>query len=565
MNSLTMKPKPKKKTENKPPEATRGPVPVRLMRGPIDTQAVLEGCWYDKEDADRVVNFFTKFLKHSKGQWAGKAFVPLEWQEWDLLRPLYGWKRADGTRRFRRAYVQIPKKNGKSTICAGLALYMMIGDREAGAEVYGAAMDKEQAGIIYKEAESMVKQSPALKFRLRLTPSKRSIRDMKSGSFYRALSADVPTKEGLNIHCLIFDELHAQKTRVMWDTLKYGGASRRQPLFISISTAGSNRLGICYEQYTYAKKVLKGTARDTSFFAAVWEAQAEDDWTKEEIWRKANPGYGINLSADSFSEDFREAEETISSQNSFKRYRLNMWTQQEERWLDMSQWRLCEKAAPPLPADKKIMFFGGLDLASTQDIAAYVQLFYGQGFFIKPHFYIPKERLVKRVKRDKVPYDLWEQTGYLTATRGKTIDEEQIIEDVLKSCDLHKCREIAYDPWNAPHIVTRLSDEGVTMVPVRQGFGSMNYPSKELEKLVVSGKLNHGGNPIMEWMAGNVATETDAHDNIKPSKLRSGEKIDGIVATIMALSRYLVHTQPKRSKYENEGIVDVGAIRKKDI
>lgn len=561
-----MKNKTKSKKAAAPkPNPHRGAVPKRLMKGPADTQAVLEGCYYDEKAANRVVLFFKKFLRHSKGQWAGKAFVPLEWQEWDLLRPLYGWMRADGTRRFRRAYVQVPKKNGKSTICAGLALYMLIADKEAGAEVYGAAMDKEQASIIYKEAESMVKQSPALKFRLRVTPSKKMIKDTKTGSYYRALSADVPTKEGLNIHCLIFDELHAQKTRVLWDTLKYGGASRRQPLYISISTAGSNRQGICYEQYTYAKKVLTGKARDTSFFAAIWEAQEEDDWTKESIWRKANPGYGVNLSADSFTEDFREAEETVSSQNSFKRYRLNMWTQQEERWLDMGQWRLCEKPKPDIPVDRKIMFFGGLDLASTQDIAAYVQLFYNQGFYVKPWFYIPKERLVKRVKRDKVPYDLWEKTGHLIPTRGKTIDEEKIIEDILQSATFNKCREIAYDPWNAPHIITRLSDEGLTMVPVRQGFGSMNYPSKELEKLVISGKLNHAGDPVMEWMAGNVATDTDAHANIKPSKLRSGEKIDGIVATVMALSRYLVHTKPATSKYETQGITELGAVKKADI
>lgn len=532
--------------------AASDPIPGKLMKCPADKQAVAEGCWYDKKAADKAVAFFTKFLRHSKGEWAGKAFVPLDWEEWDVLRPLFGWKRPDGTRRFRRALIMVPKKNGKSTICAGIALYLLIADGEPGAEVYSAAADVEQASIVFREASSMAKSSPALESRLNVVDGRRVISDAKTNSWYKVLSSDVPTKDGLNIHGLIFDELHTQPNRKLWDTLKYGGAARRQPLYVAISTAGVDRTGLCYDQYKYAKGILKGTVRDIYYYACIFELEEQDDWSLEANWRKANPSYGTALKADQFREDYIEASQNVASENNFRRYRLNQWTQQETRWIEMPAWRKCTKAVPELV--KQDQFFGGLDLASTQDIAAYIQLFYGKGFYVKCHFYIPKDRLRARVQKDHVPYDLWERQGFLTATRGNVIDEEHIIEDVLKSGAKNKCREIGYDPWNAPHIVTRLSDEGVEMVPVRQGFISLNYPCKELTKLIVAQRLNHGNNPILEWMANNVAVDTDAADNIKPSKKLSHEKIDGIAALVNALARYLVHHNIKPSKYETEAM-----------
>jgi len=533
-------------------------IPPQLMKGPLDDLAVEQGCYYDKKSADHAMTFFTKFLHHSKGAWAGKPFKPLEWQEWNVIRPLFGWKRKDGTRRFRRAYIQIPKKNGKSTICAGIALYLLIADNEPGAEVYSAAADRDQAAIVYNEASAMVKASPALVARLAVADSRHIIKDPIKNSLYKALSADVPTKEGLNIHGLIFDELHAQPGRKLWDTLKYGGAARRQPLFISITTAGTDRTSLCYEQYKYAKGVIAGTVRDIYFYGCVYEVEEDpaqpDAWKDPAQWRKANPSLGTALSESAFEEDFREANENLSSENSFKRYRLNQWTQQETRYLPMDKWRLCTGAVPEL-TDRRMEFFGGLDLASTQDICAYVQLFHKQGFYVKCHFFIPEDRVQQRVDKDHVPYDLWIKQGYLTKTRGNVIDEEHIIETVLKSCEANRCREIGYDPWNAPHIVTRLADEGIEMVPVRQGFLSLNYPTKELLKWVVSKKLNHGGNPILDWMAGNMAVETDAADNVKPSKKLAREKIDGIAALVNAGQRYLVHHGIKPSVYESRGII----------
>lgn len=534
----------------------RPPVPKRLMRGPADVQAVEDGCWYSKELADHAVMFFNEYLSHSKGEWAGRNFELLEWQEWEVIRPLFGWVRPDGTRRFRRAYVEVPKKNGKSTLSSGIALYLLKADGEYGAEVYSAAADRDQATIVFNEAANMVKASAGLSELLVITDSKKTITDPETSSVYKALSADAPTKEGLNIHGLIFDELHAQPNRVLWDTLKYGGAARRQPLFISITTAGSDRNGICYEQHTYAEKVLAGTVIDTQFYGVIYSANEKDDWEDPKIWAKANPSYGITIKADQFKADFLEAKENVGSQNSFRRYRLNQWVQQETRWLDMGQWRACVKPVPELK--RQDLFFGGLDMASTQDITAFIQVFYDREFYIRPHFFIPEDQLRRRVEKDRVPYDVWQRQGFLTVTRGNMVDEDHVVETILKLCAQNKCREIAYDRWNASHVVTRLQDEGLTMVPVGQGFASMSYPAKELEKKVIGCSINHGGNPILEWMAGNTATETDAAENIKPSKKMSRERIDGIVATVMAFNRYLVHTNPKKSKYETQDPVTVG-------
>lgn len=520
------------------------------MRTPSDVRAVEEGCWYSAEMADYAVNFFHKFLCHSKGEWAGKPFRLLEWQEWGIIRPLFGWIRADGTRRFRRAYIEVPKKNGKSTVCAGIALLLLKADGEQGAEVYSAAADRDQASIVFNEAKNMVLSSPYLEELLMVTDSRKTISDPATRSVYRALSADAPTKEGLNIHGLIFDELHAQPNRVLWDTLKYGGASRRQPLFVSITTAGHDRNTICYEQHKYAKAVLDGGVVDTAFYGAIWAADDKDDWSEPETWKKANPSYGITIKEDQFTSDFKEAQQNVGSQNSFRRYRLNQWTEQETRWLDMAQWRACVAVKPELTRQSE--FMAGLDLASTQDITAFVQVFPQHGFYVRCDFFIPEVQLRKRVLRDRVPYDVWQRKGFLHVTRGDMVDEDYIVETILKRCQENRCREVGFDRWNASHVVTRLTDEGITMTPVGQGFASMSYPAKELEKLVVGGAINHEGHPILEWMAGNTATETDAAGNIKPSKKKSRERIDGIVALVMALNRYIALNTLKPSKYETE-------------
>jgi phage terminase large subunit-like protein len=509
------------------------------IRTEADERAVLDGCVFDLAAAERVRTFFRKFLRHSKGQWAGKPFELLDWQwEW-IIAPLFGWKRADGTRRYRRGYIEVPKRNGKSTLFSGLSLYLLAGDREAGAEVYSAAVDRDQASIVYNEAANMVEVSPALASRLSVVRSTKRITFQRTRSFYKALSADVPAKEGLNAHGVLIDELHAQKNRDLWDTLRYAGASRRQPLNLAVTTAGYDRMSICWEQHEYARQVLEGTIHDSAFFPYIAAAAPEDDWTSAEVWQKANPSFGITVNSDQFAEDCREAQESPAKENSFRRYRLNQWTEQDVRWLSMEKWDAC--AAVPTDLEGRDCF-GGLDLSSTTDLSAFVLVFPADGWFdVLAYFWVPEEGARRRARRDRVPYQDWIREEYIEATPGEAIDYDRIRAKIQELGEKYRILSIAIDRWNATQLATQLQGEGFEIVAFGQGYASMTWPTKKLEEVVLSGRLRHGGNPVLRWMAGNVSIETDAADNWKPSKKKSRERIDGVVALIMALERATTH------------------------
>jgi phage terminase large subunit-like protein len=525
------------------------------IRSPCDEQAVLEGCRFEIRAAERVRTFFDKFLRHSKGQWAGQRFQLLDWQWREIVAPLFGWKRADGTRRYRRGYFEVPKKNGKSTLFSGLSLYLLAGDGEPGAEVYSAAVDRDQASIVFNESANMVEVSPQLSSRLNVVRSTKRIVMPRTRSFYKALSADVPAKEGLNAHAVLIDELHAQKTRQMWDTLRYAGASRRQPLHLSVSTAGFDRHSICWEQHDYAQKVLDGTIQDSSFLAFIAAADAEDDWTEPEVWRRANPSFGITLNALQFAEDCREAQESPAKENSFRRYRLNQWTEQEVRWLSMEKWDACGTSLADLQGRE---CYAGLDLSSTTDITALVLIFPAEARFdVLPLFWVPEEGARQRERRDRVPYLQWIRQGYIEATPGEVIDYDRIRHKVNELGRQYHIREIAIDRWNATQLATQLEGDGFEIVAFGQGYASMNWPCKKLEELVLGGKIAHGGNPVLRWMAGNVSIEKDAADNWKPSKKKSIERIDGIVALIMAVDRASTQPLPEKSVYDERGVLYV--------
>jgi phage terminase large subunit-like protein len=508
---------------------------MEWIRGEADERAVSEGCTFDLQAAERVRTFFRKFLRHSKGKWAKQPFELLDWQWQQIVAPLFGWKRADGSRRFRRGYIEVPKKNGKSTLFSGLSLYLLAGDGEQGAEIYSAAVDRDQASIVYNEAANMVDSSPALASRLSVVRSTKRITFQRTRSFYKALSADVPAKEGLNAHAVLIDELHAQKTRELWDTLRYAGASRGQPLHLSVTTAGFDRLSICWEQHEYAEHVLSGLIEDSAFFPYISAAAQDDDWTDPEVWQKANPSFGITLSDDQFAEDCREAQESPAKENSFRRYRLNQWTEQDVRWINMDKWDACAGITADL--DKKECF-GGLDLSSTTDLSAFILVFPADGWFdVLAWFWVPEEGAKRRERRDRVPYSQWIRDGYIEATPGEAIDYDRIRQKVKELGEQYFIRSIAIDRWNATQLSTQLDGDGFEIVAFGQGFASMNWPTKKLEELVLSGRLRHGGNPVLRWMAGNASLETDAADNWKPSKKKSRERIDGIVALIMGLER----------------------------
>jgi phage terminase large subunit-like protein len=521
------------------------------VRSASDEKAVADGCAFDARAADRVRRFFRLFLRHSKGEWAGKSFELLEWQWRDVIGPLFGWKRSDGTRRFRRGYIEVPKKNGKSTLAAGIALYLLVADGEPGAEVYFAASDRDQAAICYNEAANMVEVSP-LAGRLKLVRSVKRIVYPAQKSWCKALSADVPTKEGLNIHGLIFDELHAQKTRDLWDTLHYGGASRRQPLFLSITTAGYDRESICYDQHRYAKSLLAGTSLDWEFFPYIAGAADEANWKDPEVWRAANPSYGITVKEDAFKADAAEAEASPSQENSFRRYRLNQWTEQDVRWLQMDRWDAC---AEPLRSLEGRPCYAGLDLASTTDLAALVLLFPDDdgSYDTQAYFWAPERAFRERERANKVRLDTWAREGLIEKTPGDVLDYDRIRRKIVELAETVEIKEIAIDRWNSTQLATQLQGDGLEVVAFGQGFASMSAPTKELEVLILGNRLRHGGNKVLRWNAGNVTVETDAAGNLKPSKKKSTEKIDGIVSLIMALGRAMVRPELE-SVYDSQGI-----------
>src|SRR5262245_18091875 len=321
------------------------------------------------------------------------------------------------------------------------SLYLLIADREPGAEIYSAAVDRDQASIVFNEAANMVEASPHLSSKLGVIRSTKRIVDHRSRSSYKALSADVPAKEGLNAHAILIDELHAQKNRDLWDALRYAGASRRQPLHLSITTAGYDRHSICWEQHDYALKVLDGTIEDLSFFAYVAAAADEDDWTDPEVWKKANPSFGVTMSAEQFAEDCKEAQESPAKENSFRRYRLNQWTEQDVRWLNMQKWDAC--ATTPNALEGRYCF-AGLDLSCTTDVSALVLVFpIEDQYDVRCFFWVPEEGARLRERRDHVPYTQWIRQKYIEATPGEVVDFEVIRRRIKELGERYQIREIA--------------------------------------------------------------------------------------------------------------------------
>lgn len=488
--------------------------------------------------ANRVCEFFERFLQLSKGVWAYQPFRLLEWQRTELLQPLFGWKRPDGARRYRIGYVEIPKKNGKSALCSGLALYLASADGEPGAEVYNAAADRLQAEIVFNESRNMIRSSPQLSKYAIITDSKKRIDFPATNSFIRVISSEAYTAEGLNIHGLIFDELHAQKTRELWDALRYGGAARRQPLLLSITTAGWDTASICFEQHEYAKNILSGVIEDDAFFPLIYSAGKEDDITAPETWRKANPSLGETIQESDMSQAAQEAAASPAKASTFKRYRLNIWTENAVSWMSLNSWDDCAAEIDP-EAWAGCECYAGLDLSKTTDLSALVLVFSdGEEYTILPYFWCPEDCAKDRDTRNRMNYMQWGREGYIELTPGNTIDYRFIRKRINEIAKKYRLIDIGYDPYNASHIAQELQEEdGIVMVEMRQGAATMNEPSKEFERRVLAKTIRHSGNPVMRWMVGNVTIRVDANENIVPDKKKSAEKIDGVVATIMGIGR----------------------------
>lgn len=484
----------------------------------------------------RAVNFFPDVLTFTVGEWRGLPFALEEWQA-RIVYNLFGWKRPNGMRRYREGFIYIPRKNGKSEWAAGLGLLLEFADGEPAAQVYCAAADKDQAKIVFRAGTTMVEQSPELSERGRVYHN--SIAYKATGSFLMAISAEAYSKHGMNAHGIIMDELHAQPNRDLVDVLMTSVGSRRQPLTIHITTADFDRESICNEKYDYACKVRDGVVDDPSFLPVIYEATLDDDWTSPDVWRKANPNYGVSVKEDYLAAECKRAQETPTYENTFKRLHLNIKTQQDVRWIKLEQWDACDSTPIDPDALARETCYAGLDLSSTTDISSLVLAFRDEdgGVILLPYFWIPSDNAHQRERRDRVPYLTWARQGYVELTPGNVIDYARIKAKIDELYCKYHVAEVAIDRWNSSHITSQLQDEGVTVIGFGQGYKDMSPAAKEFEKLVVCGKLRHGGNPVLRWMASHVAAESDAAGNIKPSKKRSTERIDGIVAAVMAIAR----------------------------
>jgi len=388
----------------------------------------------------------------------------------------------------------------------------------------------------------MVRASAPLSAALEVIDSRKTIVHKASNSFYRVLSADAFRAEGLNIHALLFDELHAQRDRRLWDALRYGGAARRQPLLLSITTAGYDRKSICWEQHAYAERCIADPTLDQAFFGCIFAAAPEDDWKDPATWYKANPSLGHTITEESFRADAREAEQSPSKLNAFLRYRLDVWTTQDVRWLSPDAWGKCGAA---LDGDlTKREWFAGLDLATTYDLSALVLVSQADDgtFDVLPFFWVPQANAAERTQRDKVDYLGWIRDGHIRVTDGNVTDYDVIRRDIVELAKQYNIRQLGIDRWNATQLATQLQGEGINVVGFGQGYGSMSAPAKQLENLVLSGRVRHGGHPVLSWMAANVAVQSDHQGNIKPSKAKSTERIDGIVSLVMALGIHATAT-----------------------
>ena len=511
---------------------------------------------YDQAKADRAVAFIQN-LCHTKGKWAGTPFMLLPWQE-QIVRDIFGIVKENGKRQFLTAYVEIPKKQGKSELAAAVALYLLYADNEQSAEVYGAACDRNQASIVFDVAKQMVQMSPALMRRSKITAAQKRIVNYSNNGYYQVLSAETGTKHGLNVSGLVFDEIHAQPNRQLYDVLTKGsGDAREQPLFFIITTAGTNKNSICYELHTKALDLLGGRKNDPSFYPVVYGLSIEDDWTDETNWYKANPSLGHTISIDRVREAYQNALDNPAEENVFKQLRLNIWTSATVCWIPE---HIYDRGNRPI--DKDDLYgrecFGGLDLSSTSDITALSLVFpprsEDESYIVLPFFWLPEETLELRCRRDHVLYDVWKRQGYINTTEGNVVHYgfiEKFIEDLGERYNI---KEIAFDRWNATQMVQNLEDMGFTVVPFGQGYKDMSPPSKELYKLLMEGRINHGGNPVLKWMAQNVVMHQDPAGNIKPDKDKSTEKIDGIVATIIALDR-AIRCEDAVSVYDSRGIL----------
>lgn len=541
---------------------------LRLIPG-YDPFATAGDAWFDEDAALMALEFFPECLKHIEGVMAGEPFVLEPWQQ-AIIGNLFGWKRRIGNkvvRRYRECLIFIPRKAGKTPIAAGVGIYHLFCDPERGQQNYIAASTKEQAGLLFRHCKGMVEQEDELSSRCRIyggnAPAGQSQSIVVGNSFLKVISGDVKTgAHGKNTNLAIVDELHEQPDRELTDTLRtsMASANKPQPLLIYTTTSDYDRPNsICNEIHDYASKVRDGLIENTAFLPVIYEASIDDDWTDPAVWAAANPNLGVSVSEEYMRTECQRAKDSPAYENTFKRLHLNIRTEQDVRWLQMEHWDACTQLTSDQIADECAgqPCWCGLDLSTTTDISAFALVFKTDtGYRTLLRFWVPEDGARKREKRDRVPYQKWIKDGTITATPGETVDYDVLRRDINQLGERYDIREIAADRWNASQLITQLDGDGFTIFAHGQGYASMSAPSKDLEKCVIAHQLDHGGNPVLRWMASNVSVEIDAAGNIKPSKKKSTERIDGIVALVMGLGRAAV-AGDGMSVYESRGFLTV--------
>lgn len=513
---------------------------------------------HEYRPADRVCKFI-ELLPHVKGKWARERKL-LTLEPWQIfgISEIFGWiHRETALRRFKMAYWEIARKNAKTTIAAGIALYMLVLDDEAGAEVVSAATSADQSRISWAIAKTMVQKSTGMQKRFGVEALANAIVVESTASNFKFLSSDHKTLDGLNVSAGLMDEVHAMRSREVWDVIETATGSREQPLIIGITTAGSNRAGICYEQRDYVVKILNNVSIDESYFGLIYTIDENDDWTNPGVWEKANPNLGVSVNIDDLQRLCDKAKVMISAQNNFKTKRLNVWVNADSAWLNMIEWKKCSNINLNENDFQEFDCWVGLDLASKIDLAALVRLYRKEidgkyNYYLFGNYYLPQET-IEQSKNDQ--YAGWAQSGLITVTPGNVIDYEYIEDDLIEITSTGNVQEIAFDPFQATQLSTRMISEGLPMVEMRPTVLNFSEPMKELESLILQGRFHHDGNNLFTWMISNVVAHLDKKDNIYPNKERPENKIDGPVALIMALGRAIKGDIEEPSVYEKRGII----------
>jgi len=511
--------------------------------------------YFDEKAANSAVKYIEQNIRHVKGELAGQPLILEEWQKEQIIKPIFGWKhKSTGFRKHTSAYIEIPKKSGKSFLAASIAAIFLDIEPEGGSEIVGVAWGRKQAGLVFEATKEVIKKSPRLNNKCKIYRNSITAPDHLGGTkTYQILSKEAGGEDGINPQLAIIDELHVHKNNEVLEMVEKSQGARRQPLSFVITTAGSDLYGIGYQRHEYAKDVVKGILQDETLLVCIHGADIDDDPFDEATWIKANPNYNVSIGKRAYEKEASKARQSAASLNSFKRYYLNIWTSSLEGWIDESKWKQNQ-----WDIDERILegaeCYGAIDLASRSDITAFTLIFYIEGAYIsKNWFFLPREKGQNSAEKNNIRYLDWIKQGYIIETDGD-ITDYQAVRKVINDCMAkYKIVQIAYDDWNAHHLIPDLVSDGIELLEFRQGFKSMSSPTKDLHAYATSSerKFNHLGNPVLSWMAGNAEVRVDDADNWKvvKSKVNSEKKVDGIITNIMALALWLREKEDTKTSY----------------